>query len=202
MDLKNKQHKIKQAICRHNRPALTSIPKKVRGFTLIEALVVLGIAAIVITAVVMKAGSANNKAKAQNMISDVATMVSDVKNAYSSSSSGYDGLTTTVAVNLKVVAPDLPVSSGKVKDQFPNGEVTIQEGSSPDFFTITYTNVPSEVCNQVITTLGGATFQSINVNSTPVFDDGNTSGTAIVLTPTLVSTACNTNQNTIIFAAS
>ena len=202
MNKKNNKNKVKPVIAHSRIKCNCGIPKKAQGFTLIEALVVLGIAAIVITAVVMKAGSANNKAKAQNMISDVATMVSDVKNAYSSSSSGYDGLTTTVAINLKVVAPDLPISSGKVKDQFPGGEVSILEGSSPDFFTVTYTNVPSEVCNQVITTLGGATFQSIAVNGTTVYDDGNTSGTALALTPTNVSTACNTNQNSIIFAAS
>ena len=87
----NTKNETKLTATERARELLKNKPKKVAGFTLIETLVVLGIVAIVITAIVMKAGSANNKAKAQNMISDVATMVADIKNAYSSSSNGYNG---------------------------------------------------------------------------------------------------------------
>ena len=195
----NTKNETKLTATERARELLKNKPKKVAGFTLIETLVVLGIVAIVITAIVMKAGSANNKAKAQNMISDVATMVADIKNAYSSSSNGYNGLDNQAAINLKVVSADLPINGANIKDQFPSGTVTIATDSSNDFFTIVYTNIPSDVCSQVITTIGGATFQSIKVNgSTTVYDA--VAGTQ--LDPTVVGTACSQKQNIIEFAAS
>ncbi|HLX52960.1 MAG TPA: type 4 pilus major pilin, partial [Aquella sp.] len=125
-----------------------------------------------------------------------------IKNAYSSSTTGYTTLTTSVAIDGKMIPQDLKIPSGgtTIQNQFQGGEVKIAAGSSGENFTITYTHVPSAICNSAINTLGGSSFLSIDINGTTVYDVN--AGTA--LDGKAVSEACKTGQeqSTIIFTAS
>ena len=174
--------------------------KKIKGFTFIETLIVLGIAGVILAVVISNSGSANNKSKSQQMVADVTAMAMDIKTAYASSSEGFDGLNTQTAIELKLVAPTLSHTQSTIKNQFPSGTVAIETDSSNEFFTITYTKVPTEVCNSVITTLGGSgnMFKSITVGSTVVYDVDGTP-----LNPSEVGQACSSaEQLDIEFAAS
>jgi hypothetical protein len=94
----------------------------------------------------------------------------------------------------------IPSGGGMIQNQFQGGKVTLASGSSGENFTITYSNVPSAICNSAINTMGGSSFLSIDINGTSVYDVN--AGTA--LDGSSVSTACKTGgeQSSIVFTAS
>lgn len=180
------------------------IPRSLKcaGFNAIELSLVLGVVAIAIVGVIRIMGSNTDKQNAAQMVNDVSTMVSNIKNAYSSSTTGYSTLSTSVAIDGKMVPQDLKIPSGgnTIQNQFQGGAVVIANGSNGENFTITYTNVPAAICNSAINTLGGSSFLSIDINGMVVYDVN--AGT--VLDATTVSSACKDGkeQSTIIFTAS
>ena len=187
---------------RAQRLGLNKGLRKYAGFNAIELSAVLAVIAIAVVATIRIMGGNSDKQNANQMVNDVSTMVSNIKNAYSSSSTGYSTLTTTAAINMKVIPGDLKIPTGgtTVKNQFQGGTVAIASASSGDAYTVTYTNVSLAVCNSAINTLGGSSFLTIVVNGTTVFDS--VAGTQ--LDATAVSTACKAGneKSTIIFTAS
>ncbi len=169
------------------------------GFSALELMFVLAVIAVAMVAVIKTMGSNSDKVNASNMITDVSAITQNIKSAYISSSSAYNNLSNSVAIDLKVIPNNLVINGSNIKNQFPGGEVVIEADSSADFFTVTYTKVPSAVCMMVITQMGGASFQSIKVDGTVVYDAINN----IPLKVEEVGAACkNNNQTSIEFAAS
>lgn len=172
------------------------------GFNAIELSLVLGVVAIAIVGVIRVMGGNTDKQNATQMVNDVSTMVSNIKNAYSSSTTGYSTLNTATAIQGKMVPQDLKIPTGgtTIQNQFQGGTVAIANGSNGENFTITYTNVPSAICNSAINTLGGSSFLTIAINSTTVYDVNN----QVALDAAKVSTACTTakEKSTVIFTAS
>ncbi len=184
--------------------SIPRIPRNLKqdGFNAIELSLVLGVIAIAVVGVIRVMAGNTDKQNSSQMVNDVSTFVSNIKNAYSSSTTGYTTLTTAVAIDGKMVPQDLKIPSGgaTIQNQFQGGEVKIAAGTTGENFTITYTHVPSAICNSAINTLGGSSFLSIDINSTTVYDVN--AGTA--LDGKTVSEACKTGleQSTIIFTAS
>ncbi|MCC2624342.1 MAG: type pilin [Burkholderiales bacterium] len=170
------------------------------GFNAIELSLVLGVIAVAVVGVIRIMGGNTDKQNSTQMVNDVSTIVSNVKNAYSSSNSGYSTLSTKAAIDGRMVPQDLKTANDKIQNQFQGGEVTIEPGSG-DFFTITYTKVPSSICNSAVNTLGGASFLTIVINDQPAVYDVN-AGTA--LDASKVATACSQGkeQSTVVFTAS
>jgi hypothetical protein len=94
----------------------------------------------------------------------------------------------------------IPAGGSTIQNQFQGGTVDIASGASGENFTIAYTNVPAAICNSAISTLGGSSFLSIDINGTIVHDVN--AGT--LLDGTAVSAACKTGneQSSITFTAS
>ena len=175
---------------------------KYAGFNAIELSLVLAVIAIALVATIRIMAGNSDKQSSNQMVNDVSTLVSNIKNAYSSSTTGYSTLTTIAAIDGKMVPQDLkiPGGGGTIQNQFQGGTVTIEAGSAGDNFTITYTNVPTAICNSAINTLGGSSFLSVDINGTAVYD----ANAGTVLDGTAVSAACKTGgeKSTVIFTAS
>lgn len=175
---------------------------KYAGFNAIELSLVLAVIAIAIVGIIRVMADNSNKQSSSQMVNDVSSLVSNIKNAYSSSTTGYENLTTQAAIDGKMIPQDLkiPKDGSSVQNQFQGGLVTTDAGSSGENFTITYTNVPSAICNTAINTLGGSSFLTISINGTTVFDVNQKHD----LDGTEVSSACKSGgeQSTIIFTAS
>ena len=93
--------------------------------------------------------------------------------------------------------PSINISNNS---KFQGGTVEITSGAANDNFTITYTNVPSAVCNKAVATLGGATLSNIAINEIIVYD----TASQLQLDPTSVGTACSANKDAafVVFTAS
>ncbi len=161
---------------------------KQKGFTAIELLFALGIIAVA-TVVIVKAMSSNSdKAKAQQMIQDVSALVDNIKGAYSSSTDGYTGLDTASVIAGKLYPSDLNISGTNLDSQFSGGSIVIAS-SDASSFGITYNNVPSAVCSEVVSKLADETFSDISVNGTSMYSTGAGGGK---VDPTAISNACGT----------
>lgn len=152
---------------------LPRIPRmlKYAGFNAIELSLVLGVIAIAVVGVIRIMAGNTDKQNSTQMVNDVSTLVTNIKNAYSSSTQGYSTLSTEAAIDGKMVPQDLKIPAGgtTIQNQFQGGEVKIANQNGENF-TITYTNVPSAICNSAVNTLGGVSFLSITVNGVAVYD--------------------------------
>jgi type II secretory pathway pseudopilin PulG len=171
------------------------------GFNAIELSMVLGVIAVAVVGVIRIMGGNTDKQNSTQMVNDVSALVSNVKNAYSSSNSGYSSLTTKAAIDGRVVPQDLKTANDKIQNQFQGGEVTIEAGGSGEFFTITYTKVPSSICNSAVNTLGGASFLTIVINGQAAVYDVN-AGTALDASKVAAACSDGKEQSTVIFTAS
>jgi prepilin-type N-terminal cleavage/methylation domain-containing protein len=171
------------------------------GFNAIELSLVLAVIAIALVATIRIMAGNSDKQSSNQMVNDISTLVSNIKNAYSSSTTGYSTLTTEAAVDGKMVPQDLKMpGGGTIQNQFQGGTVTVAAGAAGDNFTITYTNVPTAICNSAINTLGGSSFLMVDINGTAVYD----ASSSVALDGTNVSAACKSGgeKSTVIFTAS
>lgn len=142
--------------------------KNVKGFSLLEILLVLGVAAGLIVAafVVYPKVQASNRANAESV--NITTIAAGVKALFGSQSS-FIGLSNTV-VNGGNIAPTTMQVSG-VPASLVNswgGVVTVAPTSftrTNGEFSITYTKVPKVECTKLATSLG-ANFQRVTVQAT------------------------------------
>lgn len=176
------------------------INKKVAGFNLIELMAVLIIIAIITLVGVKLKGKAEETQSSQQMIGDVNIMTSAVKNKFGSADDNYSTLSTTTAINMNINnGTSVKVSGTALKSQFSGGTVTLTgDATNGQTFDITYTLVPTEVCQQVIAGVGGTSFQKITAGGTTVYD----SIAGIKIIPATTATACGKNANvTMVFTA-
>jgi type II secretory pathway pseudopilin PulG len=175
-----------------------------KGFTAIELMFALGVIAFGTVALVLVSRNNTNKQNANIMVSDVSALVQNIQSGFASSSTGYTGLENTSAISMGLVPSDLKFStaagSSTINSKFTGGTVTIAAVGT-DAFSIAYTNVPTSVCNSVITTLGGSAFTKVEVGGTTVFE--NDTGANTPLSPASVGTACSSSSTVdITFTAS
>ena len=165
------KHSVRQKLHKRQTQLRTQSCKQF-GFSALELMFVLAVIAVAMVAILKTMGGNGDKVNATNMITDVSSMTQNIKSAYGSSSTGYTGLSNQVALSLKVVPETLPRSGNDgIKNQFQAGTVTIKvDSSDPSLFNITYTNVPSSVCQMVVTQIGSSAFQKIEVGSTKLYD--------------------------------
>lgn len=176
--------------------------KAARGFTLIEILLVVGFIALagigiyVVYNKVQTGNAANTEAR------NLDTIRAGVKNLYGGSVN-YAGIGAPVLINGHVV-PDSMVSGNTIVNSF-GGTVTVAAttfggGAANNAFTITYPNVPLDVCSKLTTTAGQG-YNQVVVAGTTVKDTS--TATANLLDVTKTTTACGggTGSVTITFTA-
>lgn len=170
------------------------------GFNALELMLVLAVIAVGIGVALHTMSSNSDKQNSNQMISDVSGLMSNIQNAYASSSGGYADLSTEIAIQAKLVPTDLRLSTdgSSVLNQFQNGTVEVDPSETGDAFTITYSSVPSAVCNTAVAALAGSGFNKIEVGGTTVYDIS----AGIAFNPTTLSSACDNASNSIVFTAS
>lgn len=186
---KSKNHQIKQ------------INKK-KGFTAMELLLAIGIISTAAVMTAMYMSSNKKKQQAQAMQSDVSSITNNLVQQFAAGGGTYTGLNNQVAISMNAVPGGGTIvvpSSGSTLKNVWGGQVTIASANSDQSFTIQYTQVPPQVCNSAITSLGGANFTKIEIGGQVVFQNDSTANTP--LDPGNVGTQCNAggNSTTIIF---
>lgn len=176
--------------------------RKAQGYSFLEIL--LGVAIIGAVSVMIISGMSSNKKKsqAQAMMNDVSSITNNLVQQFAAGGGTYAGLNNQVAISMNAVPGGgtivVPTSGSTLKDVW-GGQVTIASANSDQSFTIQYTQVPPQVCNSVITSLGGSSFTKIEIGGQVVFQNDSTANTP--LEPGNVGTQCNAggNSTTIIF---
>lgn len=122
---------------------------KKRGLTLIEALLFLGIAAIVIVAAVVLYNSTSNSQRTNDAITQIQAYSTGVKGLHSSVSSyGTASLDTTV-INAGIAPANAVTASGtELVNPWGNGTTVIGNGST---FQILFETVPQDSCVRLLT---------------------------------------------------
>lgn len=133
---------------------MKSIQRNQGGFSLVEILLVLGIIAILAIAafIIFPQVQASNRANAEQ--SNITTITAGIKNLYGATRN-YTGVGNPVVNQARIFpasmnggsfASDAPITSSW------SGAVTVAPGTGapPRQFTITYADMPSEVCTRLV----------------------------------------------------
>lgn len=178
--------------------------KAARGFTLIEILLVVGFIALagigiyVVYNKVQTGNAANTEAR------NLDTLRAGVKNLYGGTVN-YGTLTQTVLLQGRVVPDNMRDATGANIINSFGGTVTVAPatfggGAANNAFTITYPNVPLDVCSKFVT-VGGNGFNKVVVGTTTVKDTSAATGNVLDVAGT--AAACNgaTGSITITFTS-
>lgn len=172
---------------------------KKKGFSLLEIILVLAVAAGFIIGVFMLLSKTQAGQRAAREANYMTTITTGVRALYIGVPS-YAGITTAAIVNARVFPEDmLPDSTSTAPLNSWKGLVTIASsnegpsGATGSSFTITYPNVPGEDCVKIVSQIGPS-YYIIKVNGTTVKDPVN------LLDPATLGVACKAggNSNTLV----
>jgi hypothetical protein len=126
--------------------------RKQQGASLLEGIAYLGIAALVVLGAVSLLTGASASAKANQTSSELVALRTAVKKLYAGQAYPTGSLTGFLTT-AKAVPSTLQVSGTSITNSF-GGAVTV-EGTSSATFTVTYNNVPQDVCVSVLSGMTG-----------------------------------------------
>lgn len=159
-----------------------------KGMTLMEVIASLGVLAVVVIGALALYNSADSSQKSNQMQVDFTSLRSAMKTLYSGQGSYGTSNVNDVLVTAKKVPATMTVDTTTTPDTINhslNGTVNIAGATST--FTLTATNIPSDVCTNLMTAGGG--WVSVKAGSasarTPPIDPGTAStdcGAAATLT--------------------
>ena len=175
--------------------------RKNKGFSLLEILLVLAIAAALVIGAFIVYPKVQAGARADAESKNISTIVAGIKSLYTSSST-YTGLTNAVAANAKIFPDNMLNGSSTTPINAWKGDVTVAaaatgpSSTAGSSFTITYTAVPAAECAKIVSGLAG-TFYTVSVGSTAVKTADGTLNVAAM------TTACNSggNNNSLVFTS-
>lgn len=164
-----------------------------RGASLLEGIAYLGIAAIVVIGAVALMRGAFSSAQSNSLTQDVVSLRTNIRKLHVGQS-GYAGLVNATVINAGAVPDSLIRGAANALTNAWNGAVNVGNPAATNSqFTITYVNVPQDVC---VNTLTGATgWISISVNGV------NVNGNPIPAANAANACNGNNNQNTIVWTA-
>ncbi|RJF96857.1 pilus assembly protein [Noviherbaspirillum cavernae] len=158
-----------------------------RGASLLEGIAYLGIAAIVILGAVSLLSSAFGNAQSNRALEEIVSIRTAVRKLYAGQQ--YTTNMTSILKDAKAFPATIsPNASGTMMNAW-NGAVTVT-GAHP-YFTITYNNVPKDVCISLISGATGWTQIS----------QGSGSSNAITIFPAKASeasTTCSEDSNNVV----
>ena len=122
--------------------------KKVRGFTLTEIAIVLGIIGLILGGVWVAATEVRDASRCNQAVQDISTMAANMRSTFSATNAfSLSGKQTPNMITAGVIPNDLlGTTAGSTKNAW-NGAVDIYLNNTN--FTIQYSNIPVTVCNQI-----------------------------------------------------
>lgn len=179
------------------KPFLPSVQQKLacqRGASLLEGIAYLGIAALVVLGAVSLLTGAFGSAKSNQTSEEVIALRTAVRKMYTGQQYNADLLMMANVVTANAIPNTLVVAGPATVNNSWGGTVTVA-GATATTFTITYTNVPQDVCVNVVSGANGWTRISGAADANPI--------TVFPATASNATTLCAAagNANTIIFTA-
>jgi prepilin-type N-terminal cleavage/methylation domain-containing protein len=165
------------------------------GFSLVEIAMCLAIMAVVLAMTMILANNATMSFKTNDVSNEVNTIVNVVHNL-SASQGSYLGINTTylatpVTLPNGTVTSQLPPkwinsSASTLNSAFGPATVTTA-GGAPTTFTITFTNIPNQACENLATAAQGTGLSSATID---------TVAHTLPMTPTAASAVCVVSSGT------
>ena len=165
-----------------------------KGFTLIETLVVMIVGIVILSTAAAGIGRLFRHSEISTEANNIMQMTANLRNLRNGTK-GYKHLTNWVAVKYKAVPATMSqdTENGHVSNTW-NGDVFIQSVAPDDqAFSILYTKVPSEACQQLTLKLRGAGWSRMLAGEALI-----TSGTSL----SEIGKACDKKENTLYFISS
>jgi len=166
--------------------------KAFRGLTLMEALLFLGLAAIVIVGAFALYNNASSTTKMNQAKSHLQTYVGGVKSLYATRND-FSTVTTDLVVNAGI-APSEAVDGTALINPWGGQTTVLGNAARPREFRVTFQNVPRDACTALLSAgliKQGTVFQ-IGVGSTLHSTE---------IDPSAAVGLCPTNNNSVVFVA-
>lgn len=161
---------------------MKSFPTKNKGFTLLEILLVIGIAAVIAIAAFMAWPAVQSSQRANAEQSRAMTIAAGIKQAYNGR---YAGVTDANVIAAKIPPSDM-IDGATLNSSWGEAVTVAPVTGDNSKFTISYAAVPEAVCLKLAPGLGQS-FENVTVGGTPIRDDA--AGTAY--NPATVITQCS-----------
>ncbi|WP_456717861.1 MULTISPECIES: type 4 pilus major pilin [unclassified Bradyrhizobium] len=175
------------------RHRLARIRRRQKGLTLIEAAMVLGVAAIVIAGVLVLYNTANTSNKTSEALNQLNIIQQAVRQIYGGGSS-FSDLTTQTLADSKVL-PARMINAGATPPLVNafNGTIDVNYDATSGGFSVDFGGLPVEACVTLATKDYGRSLASLAAGSSggnPLMDDKS----AGLPSATLAGQACDSNS--------
>lgn len=162
--------------------------KNQQGFTMIELMIVLALAAIATVIGISLYNSNSAQTEIEREVRNMNSLVPLIKQTFMTAQGSYDGLSNTVMLNSKSFPQGMrvPGNDTLIRHSWNNDGVELDPvnffGTANDSFTITYKSVPAQACQDLMSRIYRF-FEEVEVGGTVVSNVGE------------ISTACGRTGN-------
>lgn len=168
--------------------------KNAQGMSLVELLLVVGLAAIILAGMFVAYNKVQSTNAANTESANISTLRAGVKNLYGTSSN-FTGVNAQVLLNARAVPDSMRTAAGATINNSFGGAVTVAPvtfagGGANNAFAITYPNVPVDVCAKLVVAVAQS-FNLVTVNGTPVKNTSLATGNEVNI-GTLASSCAST----------
>lgn len=177
--------------------------KNIKGFSLLELLLVLGIIAALIVGAFIVYPKVRSSQQAEAEAKNIATIKANLLSLYAPVAD-VTGVNNTVAINAQIFPDNMLVKSGGTVTDVVNafkGKVVLTTTNYVSmgkvFINLSYAAVPQEVCAKLISAVSG-TMDQIVINGNTIKSDIS----SVAFSPSTASTICTNagNSSTIVFS--
>ncbi len=136
-----------------------------KGFTLIEALVVMIVGIVILAAAAAGIGKLFRTSEISTEAANVTQMAANLR-SLKNGANGYSGLTTKLAIQYKAIPANMTqdAGAGSVFNSW-NGAVTIGTAATNQEYTISYAGVPDDACMQLAQKLANAGWSTVKAGT-------------------------------------
>jgi len=172
------------------------VRKRKYGITLVEALLVVAVGAVIVSGVVTLYTSASSNQRVNQAIQQVQKISGDTRSLFSGQA-GYTGLNNAIAISAGVVSPDMLANNNNIRNPW-SGQVDISASESDNTnFTIEYNSLPETACLRLAQAIsGGSGLAQLNVSGNTLLDTTNGTNTTVDVADAEESCSAD-NNNTI-----
>lgn len=157
--------------------------QKQRGVTLIELVVVIGIAALIVVTAMSFFSSASDSNKIKDEVANIGTLNANINRLYTSATD-YSNISIDLLRQAGAVPKNM-IKGTTVQNKW-GGAVTIAAaGTGNSRYDLTYANVPGEACTQMVAAVYAA-FEKVTIKGTVVHDPNNNT----IANPATIAPAC------------